>query len=102
AAFTHREVVSFLLDPTRCTADQPIHTARILEPSAGEGDFLLPIVSHLTSAFFRHGGKTSKADEQLREGLVVVEMRTDSHHVARLAVALGWCRLEPTSKSPGT
>ena len=47
AIFTRREVVDFILDLVGYTNDQPLHEKRILEPSFGGGDFLLPIIERL-------------------------------------------------------
>lgn len=50
AVFTKREVVDFILDLTGYTADRPLHQLRLLEPSAGDGDFLLPAIDRLLAA----------------------------------------------------
>jgi hypothetical protein len=51
AIFTRREVVDFILDLTGYTEDQPLHQKRLLEPSFGGGDFLLPIIERLLGAW---------------------------------------------------
>jgi hypothetical protein len=53
AVFTRREVVEFILDLVGYTADRPLHTARILEPAVGHGDFLLPTIDRLLDAYAR-------------------------------------------------
>jgi type I restriction-modification system DNA methylase subunit len=53
AAFTRREVVDFILDLAGYTADKPLHEARILEPSMGHGDFLLPVIHRLFESYRR-------------------------------------------------
>ncbi len=53
AVFTRPEVVDFILDLVGYTEDQPIHRKRLLEPSFGSGDFLLPIVGRLLKAWRR-------------------------------------------------
>jgi hypothetical protein len=50
AIFTRREVVDFILDLTGYTADKPLYEYRVLEPSFGDGDFLLPVVERLLAA----------------------------------------------------
>jgi len=55
AIFTRREVVDFILDLTGYTADRPLHTLRLLEPSVGDGDFLLPAIERLLTAWQRGG-----------------------------------------------
>lgn len=51
AIFTRSEVVDFILDLAGYTEDQPLHEKRLLEPSFGGGDFLLPIIQRLLSAW---------------------------------------------------
>lgn len=51
AIFTRREVVDFILDLSGYTADQPLHELRLLEPSFGYGDFLLPAIDRLLTAW---------------------------------------------------
>jgi hypothetical protein len=51
AIFTRREVVEFILDLVGYTADRPLLSKRILEPSFGDGDFLIPIIDRLLAAW---------------------------------------------------
>lgn len=51
AISTRREVVNFILDLVGYTADKPLHRRRLLEPSFGEGDFLLPAIERLLAAW---------------------------------------------------
>ncbi|MDV7397934.1 hypothetical protein RZS08_41420, partial [Arthrospira platensis SPKY1] len=51
AVFTRTEVVDFILDLAGYTEDQPLHEKRLLEPSFGGGDFLLPIIERLLCAW---------------------------------------------------
>lgn len=51
AIFTRREVVDFILDLVGYTPDQPLHERRLLEPSFGHGDFLLPAIDRLLAAW---------------------------------------------------
>lgn len=53
AVFTRREVVEFILDLSGYTADQPLHHRRLLEPSMGQGDFLMPVIDRLLEAYRR-------------------------------------------------
>lgn len=55
AIFTRREVVDFILDLVGYTSDQPLTDHRLLEPSFGEGDFLLPVVARLLESAARSG-----------------------------------------------
>ena len=55
AIFTRREVVEFILDLAGYDAASPLHTCRLLEPSFGHGDFLLPAIDRLLVAWKRSG-----------------------------------------------
>ena len=50
AIYTKREVVDFILDLLGYTADQPLTEFRLLEPSFGDGDFIVPAVERLLAA----------------------------------------------------
>ena len=75
AVFTRREVVDFILDLSGYTADQPLHEKRLLEPSFGAGDFLLPIIERLLNAW-RAAKTNSTALEELGDAIRAVEL----HH----------------------
>lgn len=51
AVFTRPEIVTFILDLVGYTSDKPLHRMRLLEPSIGHGDFLLPAIDRLISAW---------------------------------------------------
>jgi hypothetical protein len=51
AIFTRAEVGDFILDLVGYTGDKPLYKSQILEPSFGGGDFLLPIVGRLLTAW---------------------------------------------------
>ncbi len=51
AVFTRREIVEFLLDLCGYRADRPLHKLKLLEPSFGGGDFLLPAIERLLAAW---------------------------------------------------
>ena len=74
AIFTRIEVVDFILDLVGYVASEPLHHRRILEPSFGGGDFLLPIVERLLTAWREHGGNASSADAELGETVRGVEL----------------------------
>ena len=66
AIFTKREVVDFILDLCGYTPDRPLHTMRLLEPSVGEGDFLIPIVDRLLASYRRRHPKSPRAGFRIR------------------------------------
>ena len=51
AVFTRREVVEFILDLVGYIPDRPLWKMQILEPSCGDGDFLLVLIDRLLDAW---------------------------------------------------
>jgi len=51
AIYTRREVVDFLLDLIEYTQDKPLYESSLLEPSFGEGDFLIPAIQRLIDSY---------------------------------------------------
>lgn len=85
AVFTRREVVEFILDLAGYTVDQPLHERRILEPSFGDGDFLLPIIERLLTAWRATTPKGS-AFEELSDAIRAVELHHDTFRKTYTAV----------------
>lgn len=85
AVYTKREVADFMLDLLGYTDDQPLQTFRLLEPSAGGGDFLLPAIQRLLVAYERAAGVGSIV-EQLRDAVRAVELHIDTLSATRLLV----------------
>jgi len=76
ATFTRREVVGFILDLTGYTADRPLHKFRLLEPSFGNGDFLLPAIERLLRAWKEATGGDESAISALGESIRAVELHS--------------------------
>lgn len=51
AVYTRREVVDFLLDLIEYTQNKPLYKSSLLEPSFGEGDFLIPAIQRLIKSY---------------------------------------------------
>lgn len=85
AIFTRSEVVDFILDLTGYTADQPLHEKRLLEPSFGGGDFLLPIIERLLSAW-RAARPDGSALTELAGVIRAVELHHDTFRSTQAAV----------------
>src|SRR3546814_1202226 len=51
AIFTRREVVDFILDLVGYTSERPLQEQALLEPSFGDGDFLLVAIDRLLAAW---------------------------------------------------
>jgi len=78
AVFTKREVVEFIFDLAGYTEDQPLHLFRLLEPSFGGGDFLLPAVERLLVAYESHASGHSRIVEDLSRAIRAVEVHRES------------------------
>lgn len=94
AVYTRREVVDFILDLTGYTSEKDLAKFRILEPSAGEGDFLLPIVERLLEAT-RRRPKDTRCVAKLRDCVRAVELHRSSYDkahrgVQKLLIAAGF------------
>lgn len=85
AIFTRSEVVDFILDLVGYTEDQPLHEKRLLEPSFGGGDFLLPIIQRLLSAW-RAAGPNGTAVDDLGDAIRAVELHHDTFRSTYTAV----------------
>jgi hypothetical protein len=91
AVFTRREVVDFILDLVGYTVDKPLHHARLLEPSMGQGDFLTPVIDRLLEAYKRHAGEGSDVVKDLGDCILAVELHRTSYEETR-AMVLGALR----------
>lgn len=84
--FTRREVVDFILDLSGYSLDKPLHRLSILEPSFGDGDFLLPIIERLLSAWTDGAGDRGDAARDLRGAIRAVELHRDTFAATRRKV----------------
>ncbi|MFA4969660.1 MAG: Eco57I restriction-modification methylase domain-containing protein [Sulfuritalea sp.] len=85
AIFTRAEVVEFILDLVGYTEDKPLTKNRLLEPSFGGGDFLLPVVSRLLRAWRVEKNKRSALDD-LGEAIRAVELHRETFKSTHAAV----------------
>ena len=86
AIFTRSEVVNFILDLVGYVTSQPLHHQRILEPSFGNGDFLLPIIDRLLKAWRINGGVISSVNNDLSETIRAVELHRQTFITTHKAV----------------
>lgn len=59
--FTRHEVVTFMLDMVGYTSDLDLSHTRILEPSCGNGEFVVEILLRLKNSSLRHGFNYNEA-----------------------------------------
>ncbi|MHB8882297.1 MAG: Eco57I restriction-modification methylase domain-containing protein [Thermodesulfovibrionales bacterium] len=85
AIFTRLEVVEFILDLAGYTADQPLYQKRILEPSFGGGDFLLPVIDRLLTSW-RSSKSLGSVVEELGDSVRAVELHHETFTNTRQAV----------------
>lgn len=76
AVFTRPEVVNFLLDLVGYRADRPLDQLRLLEPSIGQGDFLLPALDRLLAAW--QAGPSCRDVAVLQHALCGIELHQDT------------------------
>ena len=86
AIFTRREVVDFILDLVGYTPDRPLHRMRLLEPSFGTGDFLLPAVERLLRAWAAFEKRGEKTGASLENAIGAVELHRDTFAATRRQV----------------
>jgi TaqI-like C-terminal specificity domain/Eco57I restriction-modification methylase len=93
AVYTRREVVEFMLDLVGYTSDRPLHEERILEPSFGQGDFLVPALKRLLISWRAAGA----SPEALRTSIRGVELNRLSfeHTHSRVQTELRNAGIDP-------
>ena len=85
AIFTRTEVVDFILDLVGYTDDKPLYRNPLLEPSFGRGDFLLPIVGRLLTAW-QAAKRSGSALDDLGNAIRGVELHRETFQSTREAV----------------
>jgi len=78
AIFTRREVVDFILDLIGYVPTRALYNARLLEPSFGHGDFLIPAVERLIAASRRRHPASVPDPEVLKNAICAVELHRNS------------------------
>lgn len=85
AIFTRREVVDFILDLVGYVASEPLQEMSLLEPSFGEGDFLLPVIERLLTAW-NNAATQSKSRGSIDHCIRAVELHRDTYSRTRSKV----------------
>lgn len=83
AIFTRREVVDFILDLIGYTHNVVLAECRLLEPSFGNGDFLLPAVERLIDSFRSHAAKGERMLDALYHSVRAVELHAETFEATR-------------------
>lgn len=86
AIFTRREVVDFILDLVGYTPDRPLHRLKLLEPSFGAGDFLLPAIERLLDAWGASSKRFGDAFRDLADSVCGVELHEETFNNTRQRV----------------
>jgi hypothetical protein len=86
AVFTRNEVVNFILDLVGYTEDKPLYRYRILEPSFGNGSFLLPILQRLITAWQKTHKTTLSSVDHLANAVRGVELHSETFYSTHEAV----------------
>lgn len=74
AVYTRRETVDFILDLSGYTDDKTLHHFRLLEPSIGNGDFLIVAVERLLSAYSKNRPEGASIFDDLKDSIRAVEI----------------------------
>ena len=83
AIFTRTEVVNAIFDLVGYRSDSDLASLRVLEPSFGDGDFLLPMVDRLLLSYEQHGGSRLQAVVSLSHSVRAVELHRASFEATR-------------------
>jgi Eco57I restriction-modification methylase/restriction endonuclease TaqI-like protein len=78
AVFTKSGVVEAILDLCGYTPDAKLETVRLLEPSFGDGDFLLEAIRRLQDSFNRSKSPMTRATEILSDAIRGVEVHRET------------------------
>jgi len=88
AVYTRKEVVEFILDLVGYDIGGPLTSFRILEPSFGRGDFLLPIIERLICTWRNRAGHVSNALGELKDAIRGMELHKGTYAATRNKVII--------------
>ena len=86
AVFTKSVVVEAILDLCGYIAHVPLHRMRLLEPSFGGGDFLIPAIQRLFAAYVREGRDVAAAHLELKDSIRAVELHGSTFEQTRARI----------------
>lgn len=79
AVFTRREVVEFILDLIAYIPEKPLFEKTLLEPSCGNGDFLLIAIGRLLVSWRKFGSSSGNVYETLKNSIRAIELHPDTY-----------------------
>lgn len=82
AIFTRKVVAEFILDLVGYTEDQALHKLSLLEPSFGNGEFLLPAIERLLLAHAR-ARSAGQAKTSIKHCIRAVELHEETYALTR-------------------
>ena len=95
AVFTKEWVVDLMLDLCNYRAERDLASIKLLEPSCGDGAFLLSIVKRLSASLRTHGRELSDARDAIRAyDLQLTNVRTTREGLSNLLIDEGWSGVE--------
>lgn len=77
AIYTKPKIVEYMLDLAGFTIEKELYRNRILEPSFGSGEFLLPIAKRVITSYLKHNPNHTNFD-LLTNAIVGIEISTSS------------------------
>lgn len=95
--YTRPEVVDFMLTAIGLNTPEDFKHARILEPSCGEGEFVVAIVNRLINLPKRRPTVKQLSDKLLAVDLVASSLDVAKNKVATLLLAKGYSKIEIAS-----
>lgn len=102
AVYTKRSVVEAILDLVGYSEDRDLAALRVLEPSFGGGDFLLPVVDRLLSSYSQAGGVPDEAPRALASCIRAIEIHSatfNSTHMDLVNHLISWGMSQTDARS---
>ncbi|MBL0129562.1 MAG: Eco57I restriction-modification methylase domain-containing protein [Flavobacteriales bacterium] len=95
AVFTKEWIVDLMLDLCDYRSQRDLVAIKLLEPSCGDGAFLLRIVKRLSCSLRTHGRELSDAHDAIRAyDLQLTNVRTTRERLIDLLIDEGWSGVE--------
>ncbi len=86
AFYTRIEIVEFMLDLIEYFSDKKLYQKRILEPSFGDGDFLISVIERLVLSWHKYKTDNSSMVADLKNALCAVELHEATFNSTKVLV----------------